>query len=255
MASCYGVIPARYASTRFPGKPLADLLGRPMFWHVYQRAMESGVFAAVTLATDDERIGLAATELGVPWVMTRSDHASGTDRVFEAASLWRLAPTDVVVNIQGDEPALDPKLLEELVLPFADPAVRVSTIAAAISADAAISPNQVKVVLDTSGDALYFSRSVIPCCRDPREAGSVSYLGHIGLYAFRMESLGAFVSLPPSRLEHIEKLEQLRCIENGIAIRVVVSHRHSQGVDTPEDLEAARALLARQPHGIDGRVS
>lgn len=242
MADCYGVIPARYASSRFPGKPLADIGGRPMFCHVYQRAMESGVFKSVLLATDDERIVQAASTYAVPCVMTRRDHPSGTDRVFEAVATLNVQADGVVVNIQGDEPALDPHLLVELVEPFSDPAVRMTTVAVPISAASVLSPNQVKVVLDASGNALYFSRAGIPFYRDaPGEAPS--WLGHVGLYAFRRETLAQFVALPPSRLECIEKLEQLRCLENGIPIRVVISSCTSHGVDTPEDLEIVREHL------------
>lgn len=246
---CYGVIPARFASTRLPAKPLADILGRPMFWHVYCRALESGVFRTVWLATDDARIEAAAREHDVPCLMTSPDHASGTDRVHEAAVALGIEPEAVVVNIQGDEPAMDPVLLAELVEPFTDPAVRVSTVAAPVSARRALDPNQVKVVLNAAGDALYFSRSLVPHVRDmtpdpPDPDDTTLWLGHIGLYAFRMEALRRFVALGPSRLERLEKLEQLRFLEHGIPIRVVRSHRHSQGVDTPEDLERVRALLA-----------
>ena len=239
MTTIHGVIPARYASTRFPGKPLVDIGGKPMFWHVYRRAVESGVFSSLVLATDDERIAEAATRHGVPFVMTRRDHPSGTDRVYEAICQRDLAPDDVVVNIQGDEPALDPRLLTELVRPFADASVRMTTVAVAITVHEAASPNQVKVVLDAAGNALYFSRAAIPFFRDQPEESAV-LLGHVGLYAFRRDTLAQFVSLPPSRLERIEKLEQLRCLENGIPIRVVLVPCAARGVDTPEDLEIVR---------------
>lgn len=248
----YGIIPARYASTRFPGKPLAELLGRPMFRHVYERAClarhpehsSMPLFRSVTLATDDRRIARVAEEAGVPFVMTSPLHVSGTDRVREAADLLGVEEGAVVVNIQGDEPVLDPVMLEELITPFTDAAVRVSTLAAEIPLEQAMSPSRVKVVMAGSGDALYFSRALVPCAKAPDPAQH--FLGHVGLYAFRREALEAFVALPPSRLELTEGLEQLRLLENGIPIRVVVTTRHSQGVDTPEDLEKVRALLMQE---------
>lgn len=249
----YGIIPARYASSRFPGKPLADLLGRPMFRHVYERAClarapedaASPLLRRVVLATDDERIRDAAADAGVPCVMTASGHPSGTDRVCEAARLIGVENEAIVVNIQGDEPALDPGMLEELTSPFEDPAVRVATLATAITPERAESPNQVKVVTADNGDALYFSRAPVPFARE-ESAPADRFLGHVGLYAFRMEALERFVALPPSRLERVERLEQLRLLENGISIRVVVTSRRSHGVDTPEDLDAVRALLTRE---------
>ncbi len=265
--SCYGIIPARYASSRFPGKPLADIAGMPMFWHVYRRAARCPELREVVLATDDERIAEAAHRLGVPFVMTRPDHASGTDRVYEAACLLRDAegkglPDDaVVVNIQGDEPALDPRMLSQLVAPFAagpngpngpdgpdrangaDGArVRVTTLAMAIDAAEAASPDRVKVVTAANGDALYFSRAAIPFDRGGGAHGP-AYLGHVGLYAFRLEALRAFTQLPPSSLERREKLEQLRLLENGIPIRVVPTTYRTHGVDRPEDIGIIINLL------------
>lgn len=239
----YGIIPARYASTRFPGKPLVYIAGKPMFWHVYQRAMRCGVLSSVTLATDDQRIVEAAQALNVPVVMTSAEHQSGTDRVFEAAQTLGVPDMAVVVNIQGDEPALDPEIITELVSPFADPLVRVSTVASVISPERAQVADQVKVVVDSHHNALYFSRAVIPFHRDAHTPDAPPFLGHIGLYAFRMEALRLFVSLPPSSLEKTEKLEQLRLLENGIPIRVIRTVRHAAGVDTPQDLERVAPLL------------
>jgi 3-deoxy-manno-octulosonate cytidylyltransferase (CMP-KDO synthetase) len=238
--NCYGIIPARYASTRFPGKPLADILGRPMIWHVYQRAMESGCFDTVAVATDDVRIEAAAQALGIPVVMTRSDHPSGTDRVLEAARQLGAPENAVVVNIQGDEPALDPAILTELLAPFADPTVRVVTPAVRISADEARRPDQVKVVFSNTMTALYFSRSPIPFDRDGQ---TPDYYGHIGLYAFRMDALTQFVGFNKGTLEDIEKLEQLRLLENDIPIRIILTTHRTVGVDRPEDLEKVRVLL------------
>ncbi len=236
-----GIIPARYQSSRFPGKPLADILGRPMFWHVWTRARRCPLLDRVVLATDDERIRRAAEELGVEALMTSPDHASGSDRVLEAAD--RLGATDdaVVVNIQGDEPALDPALITALLEPFADPAVRVTTPAAPLTAEEAQSPDRVKVVWTQARDALYFSRSAIPHGRDADQPPS--YWGHVGVYAFRLETLRLFSRLPQSPLERLEKLEQLRLLEAGIPIRVVPGTYRGHGVDRPEDIAAVAALM------------
>lgn len=242
--TCYGIIPARYASSRFPGKPLAEILGRPMFWHVYDRARRCAAFDEVALATDDARTADAANVLGVPCVMTAEHHPSGTDRVHEAAMRLGVPDDAVVVNIQGDEPALDPRMLDQLVAPFADASVRVATLAMALSAQEAQSPDRVKVVVVANGDALYFSRADIPFVRDGDVGGDTAgRLGHIGLYAFRMEALRRFTQLPPSRLEQTEKLEQLRLLENGIAIRVVPTTYRTHGVDRPEDIDVIINLL------------
>ncbi len=245
---CYGIIPARYASSRFPGKPLADILGKPMFWHVYERARRCSALIDVALATDDDRIMAAAQNLGVPAVMTRPDHPSGTDRVMEAALALGVSESAVVVNIQGDEPLLDPEMLDQLVAPFSDPDTRVATLAIPIDHQEALRPDRVKVVMDDRGRALYFSRAPIPWLRDGEaddDAGTHGshYLGHVGLYAFRMRALARFVSLPPGRLERIERLEQLRLLENGIPIRVVETTRRSIGVDRPEDIRRVVEMM------------
>jgi 3-deoxy-manno-octulosonate cytidylyltransferase (CMP-KDO synthetase) len=259
MSTFYAIIPARYHSTRFPGKALADIAGKPMIWHVYERARQCPALASVTLATDDERIRRTAEELGMRVVMTRSDHPSGTDRVYEAARALGAADDAVIVNVQGDEPLLDPGMLDELTAPFlaeGGEALMVSTLAVPLrmpqDARRLREPAQVKVVTAANGDALYFSRACIPHVRedgmrenDVWEDGgrNAVFLGHIGLYAFRLRALARFVSLPPSRLEKLEKLEQLRFLENGIPIRVARTGRHCPGVDTPEDLERVRALV------------
>lgn len=238
---CHGIIPARFASTRFPGKPLIDILGKPMFWHVHARASRCPELTGVTLATDDQRIADKAREMGVPVVMTGAHHASGTDRVHEAASLLGIPEEAVVVNVQGDEPALDPAMISALVAPFADPGVLVATLAHAIDNERAASPDQVKVVCAANGDALYFSRAAVPFHRGEDAHG---FFGHIGLYAFRMKALARFTSLPPGRLERLECLEQLRLLENGIPIRVVCVDKGTRGVDRPEDVAAVAAMLA-----------
>ena len=242
---CHGVIPARYASSRFPGKPLALVLGRPMFAHVVDRARESGCLASVHLATDDQRIADAARRLGVDVVMTSPLHPSGTDRVYEAAQILGLGPECVVVNIQGDEPALDPRMLREVTAPFADPAVQVATLARPLPAERAAHPDTVKVVRAASGDALYFSRAPIPFARD-RESRPAPCLAHVGLYAFRLEALKRFTQLPPSPLELTEQLEQLRFLENGEPIRVALTHCLCHGVDRPEDIAIVERLLGEK---------
>jgi 3-deoxy-manno-octulosonate cytidylyltransferase (CMP-KDO synthetase) len=239
--SFHGIIPARYASTRFPGKPLADILGKPMFWHVYERARQCTDLARVVLATDDVRILEAAGSLNVPALMTASHHPSGTDRVLEAAEKLALPESAVVVNIQGDEPALEPQMIHQLIAPFKhDETVQVSTLATTITPSRAQNPNQVKVVFDTNGRALYFSRAPIP---HATTEGNDYFWGHIGLYAFRMKALRKFVSLKTGRLESLERLEQLRLLENGIPIQVVTTKHRSIGVDEPGDLATAKKLI------------
>ncbi len=229
-----GIIPARYGSIRFPGKPLASILGKPMFWHVFQRASRCPELEQVVLATDSRRIAAAAEEHRVPYVMTRPDHPSGTDRVLEAAQHLGLAETTVVINIQGDEPALHPDMLSDLIRPFESGDVQVATLIGPLDPDQRADRDQVKVVINRDGDALYFSRASIPHARDGQAA---SYFRHIGLYAFRMAALRRFVALGPGLLEQTEKLEQLRLLENGIPIRTVQTHHRSLGVDRPEDIE------------------
>jgi 3-deoxy-manno-octulosonate cytidylyltransferase (CMP-KDO synthetase) len=238
----YGIIPARYQSSRFPGKALADIQGKPMFWHVYRRASQCASFSCIVLATDDRRIYSAATALSVPVLMTDPKHPSGTDRVLEAAEKLNVRNEDVVVNIQGDEPLLEPGMLEDLIQPFGDPKVRVTTMAKRITPQAAANPDLVKVVTDRKGHALYFSRSPIPF---DRQKTGCAYLGHIGIYGFRMKTLKHFQRLGPSDLEGIESLEQLRLLENGIPIRVITTAYDSQGVDRPDDLIKILEILAK----------
>lgn len=238
---CYGIIPARYQSHRFPGKPLANILGKPMFYRVYERAISCPLLKKVCLATDDGRIFEAAESHGVPVVMTDPRHPSGSDRIMEAAEILGLEDESVVVNIQGDEPALDPGMLQKLVEPFSDTHIRVTTLARVIDAIQAENPDRVKVVRSALGFALYFSRSKIPHIRDI-DHPETDYLLHIGLYAYRLSALRTFTSLPPSPLEKIEKLEQLRLLEAGISIYVVITDYLGFGVDRPEDLE----MITRQ---------
>ena len=240
---CYGIIPARFGSTRFPGKPLADIAGKPMFFHVYQRAIKCSQLTKAVLATDDERIFSAAKALNVPVIMTRKDHPSGTDRVLEAAQLLNLPDDSIIVNIQGDEPLLAPAMLTGLVSPFISENIEVTTLARKIAQNEARNINQVKVVFSKTGNALYFSRLPIPCYRDDQEE---VFFGHIGLYAFRMNALRKFVTLGPSRLEIAEKLEQLRLLENDIPIHVVLTEHKSIGVDKPEDVLAICEILDKK---------
>ncbi len=234
------IIPARYGAQRFPGKPIADLAGKPLISHVVERARRARGVDAVAVATDDARIARAAEEAGAGAIMT-GEAATGTDRVAEAAR--RLEPrAGIVVNLQGDEPLLDPRALEALVAAMHEQEPPMATLARPLEPDEADRPQVVKVVCDRRGDALYFSRAGIP----HRRAGGVSPLAraHVGVYAFAAEALEAFAALPLGELEREESLEQLRALENGLKIRVVDTRYRGFGVDTPEDLERARAILA-----------
>ena len=234
-----GVIPARFASTRFPGKVLASIAHRPMLQHVYERAAQARYLSSILIATDDERICEVARNFGARVRMTRSDHPSGTDRVAEAASV---ESCDIVVNIQGDEPLIDPAAIDAAVLPLVhDDAIRMSTLSKRIeNPDEIADPNVVKVVTDRQGDAIYFSRCPIPFHRD---SSASAYYKHIGLYVYRRDFLLRYPSLPAGPLEQAERLEQLRALENGYPIRVVETEYESLGVDTPRDLERVTRLL------------
>jgi 3-deoxy-manno-octulosonate cytidylyltransferase (CMP-KDO synthetase) len=239
-----GIIPARYGSSRFPGKPLADILGKPMIWHVYTRARKCAALREVYLATDDERIRAAAEGLGIPTVMTSPGHASGTDRILEAARILGLGQETVLVNIQGDEPALEPDMLRQLIEPFADLAVQVCTLVRPMDGREALDSNRVKAVWSRrTGQALYFSRCPIP----HSQGDGGTYWGHIGLYAYRLPALVRFSELGPSPLEQAERLEQLRFLEAGIPIRVVPTEHRSIGVDRPEDLDIVKVILKEHP--------
>jgi 3-deoxy-manno-octulosonate cytidylyltransferase (CMP-KDO synthetase) len=249
-----GMIPARYASTRLPGKVLAPIAGKPMVQHVYERAKQAGVLSAVLVATDDERVYRAVRDFGGWAEMTSPYHASGTDRLAEVAAR---VDCDLVVNIQGDEPLLEAPVIEAAVAPFlCDPQLRMGTVATPIRTraeheDAAV----VKVVVDREGYALYFSRAPIPFFRLdspspwPQEerrqhpASKLWPLKHIGLYVYRREALLWFAGLEPTPLELTEKLEQLRALENGCRIRVVTVDYSPLSVDTAEDLERVRRIL------------
>jgi 3-deoxy-manno-octulosonate cytidylyltransferase (CMP-KDO synthetase) len=246
-SSAVAVIPARYDSSRFPGKMLADLCGKPMIVHVYERVRQARGLDAVIVATDDERIAAAVTRHGGDARMTRTDHRTGTDRIAEVASQLSC---DIVVNVQGDEPLIDPVTIEDVVRPLVDdPALPMATVRRAISDPGDyLNPHVVKVTVDARGDALYFSRAPIPG-RPGHETGPLPPChAHIGLYAYRRDFLLRFTDLPQTPLEQIESLEQLRALEHGFRIRTVSTVRDTVGVDTPEDLERARErLLAASP--------
>ncbi len=239
------VIPARYHSNRFEGKPLALIAGKPMIQHVVERAGQVSMLSRVVVATDDERIAEAVVSFGGEVVLTRSDHASGTDRLAEAAELLDIAEHDVVVNIQGDQPLFPPQVIEQVAGPLlTDPALPMSTLIYKIIRPEEINdPNHVKTVFDCHGNALYFSRSPIPFQRNPEESIQPTYYKHLGFYAYRKGFLLTFVALPEGEWERFEKLEQLRALEYGYQIRVVLTGHDSIEVDTPQDAERVAAMI------------
>jgi 3-deoxy-manno-octulosonate cytidylyltransferase (CMP-KDO synthetase) len=236
------IIPARFASTRLPGKPLAEIHGKTMIQRVWERARAAKLPQRVLVATDDDRIVAAVRSFGGEAVLTSAAHATGTDRLAEAV---QATDADVVVNVQGDEPLVDPGAIKELVTPFAsDSGLQMTTLFRRIRDQAELSnPNIVKVVLDRGGFAMYFSRAPIPYVRDPRGGWPPLYR-HIGLYAYRRSALLVLASLEPTPLERAEALEQLRALEHGIRIKAVETSYESFEVNTPEDLEQVRRLLA-----------
>lgn len=233
------VIPARYGSTRLPGKPLLDICGKPLIQRVWDVVVRVHGLYEIIVATDDERIAQVVRNFGGRAMMTSPDCQSGSDRVREVA---QTVDADVYVNVQGDEPLLEPLAIEKLLDVFTqDEDVLVATLCSPISREEAQSPNQVKVVRDHAGNALYFSRVPLPFVREANE--TAEYLGHIGIYAYRREALCAFTSLPVSALEKAEKLEQLRFLQASIPIRVLEVPRMGVGVDTQEDLESVRTVI------------
>ena len=232
-----GVIPARFASTRFPGKALASISGKPMVRHVWERASQSRLLDRLLVATDDERIAAAARDFGAETALTSLAHTSGTDRVAEAAAT---TDAEIIVNIQGDEPLIDPAAIDLAISTLLDdPACRMATLKRRIErAEDVANPNVVKVVTTFDGWALYFSRSPIPSNR----GGSARWWKHIGLYVYRRDLLLAYSGLRRGELEQAEQLEQLRALENGIGIRVAETEYDTIGVDTPEDLDAVLKL-------------
>jgi 3-deoxy-manno-octulosonate cytidylyltransferase (CMP-KDO synthetase) len=242
-----GVIPARFTSTRFPGKILAPLAGKPMLQHVYERASQARYLTSTIIATDDQRIFDAARGFGARVRMTRADHFSGTDRVAEVASAEN---ADVIVNIQGDEPLIDPAAIDAAILPVAhDPDILMATLKKKIEDLSEITnPTVVKVVTDHAGDAIYFSRCPIPFNRDGSD--STTYYKHIGLYIYQRDFLLNYSTLPVGPLEQMERLEQLRALENGYRIRVTETEYESLGVDTPADLERVAKLFEWAENGV-----
>ena len=241
------IIPARYASTRFPGKPLAVLGGKTVIQRVYEQV--SRVLDEAYVATDDERISQAVEAFGGKAVMTRTDHKSGTDRIQEAATKIG-TDADVIINVQGDEPFIQPSQIETLMHLFDDPTTQIGTLGKPFeSMDAVENPNSPKIVTDNRGFALYFSRSVIPYIRGKERGewfGDYPFLKHLGIYAYRREVLAEVTRLPQSSLEKAESLEQLRWLQNGYRIRVGLTDVETVGIDTPEDLQRAEEFLAIQ---------
>jgi 3-deoxy-manno-octulosonate cytidylyltransferase (CMP-KDO synthetase) len=235
-----GIIPARYASSRFPGKPLAKILGKPMLSIVYESARKARLLGDVFVATDDERIMKACADLGIPARMTSSELGSGTER---AAAVARGLASDLIVNIQGDEPLLEPGMIDALVEALQDRSVLMASLMARVQDPGAFSDrNRVKVVVDRDRNALYFSRSPIPC-RAPD-----GFFQHIGIYGYRKEFLFRFCALPPSELEKAEGLEQLRALENGFRIRMVETGSPTLSVDTPGDIIEVERFLHGKSH-------
>lgn len=242
-----GIIPARYASTRFPGKPLALLGGKPVIQHVYEKV--AAVLEAAYVATDDERIYDVVKAFGGQVVMTRTDHKSGTDRIEEAIEKiggeW-----DVVVNVQGDEPFVAKSQLDTICHCFDDPTTQIATLGKPFeSMEAVQNPNSPKIVVDNMGFAMYFSRSVIPYVRGKEKSSWLThypFLKHLGIYAYRKDVLRQVTQLPQSSLEIAESLEQLRWLQNGFKIKVGTTDVETVGIDTPQDLECAEEFLKAQ---------
>ena len=235
------IIPARYAATRLPGKPLLAETGKPLIQHVVEAIRPANRIQRIVVATDDQRIAEAVATFGGQAIMTRADHPCGTDRIREAAVALGLADETIVVNVQGDEPEMPAQLVDKLVELLERSDVPMATLATPLPADQAGDPNKVKVVLDGYGRAMYFSRARIPFDRDP--TGQVRYLLHLGIYAYRVGFLKTFAALPPTPAEQAEKLEQLRALEHGHAIVVAVVDYHGRGIDTPADYAAFAARV------------
>ena len=237
------MIPARYGATRFPAKLMQDLCGKPVIVHTYERVADTRLFDEVYVVTDDDRIEKVIREVGGKVIRSKKEHNSGSDRLAEAS---RDLDVDIIVNVQGDEPFTDKENLQKVIDIFVKDLTKSIAVASLMERitdpDDIANPNNVKVVVNKFGEALYFSRNIIPFPRDP--STEVSYYKHIGIYAYRKEALQQFTELPPSLLEETEKLEQLRYLENGFKIRLAFTNIPTIGIDTPEDLERARNRLA-----------
>ena len=236
------VIPARYASTRFPGKPLAPIAGKPMIQHVVEHVRLATLPARIIVATEDERIKSAVESFGGEAILTRPDHRTGTDRIAEVATH---IPADIYINVQGDEPLIDPGTVDAVAAAVADDdSIQLATPCSAITvAGEIMDPNIVKVVLDFDGQALYFSRAPIPWVRDTGDRVAARHWKHIGLYGYRRDALLEFPTLPPGELERIEQLEQLRWLENGFHMHVVETMYNAVSVDVPADILRVEKLL------------
>ena len=244
LPAIYVIVPSRYDSSRFPGKPLALIHGKPMIRHVVERAGASSLPRAVVVATDDERIARTVEEFGGRVVMTRPEHASGSDRLAEAAALLGLDDDDLVINVQGDQPLFAPEIVAEGARPLLEePDLPMATLAKRMTDPTEIAnPNHVKTVFDHRMQALYFSRSPIPHCRDG-QGEQAGHFRHLGFYAYRKRFLDTFVTLPLGVWERTEKLEQLRALEHGYTIKVALTEHDSIEVDTPEDVRRIEAAL------------
>jgi 3-deoxy-manno-octulosonate cytidylyltransferase (CMP-KDO synthetase) len=241
-----GIIPARYASTRFPGKPLVDIAGKSMIQRVYEQAKKSTHLTEVVVATDDIRIERHVTNFGGQVVMTSTQHQSGTDRCFEAMQVFA-TPADVIINIQGDEPFIHPGQIDELASCFRHPGVQIATLVKKIDSTADLfNVNIPKVVLNTNKEAIYFSRQTLPHIRGKKEAEwmqQFTFFKHIGIYAYQVEVLSKITALKPASLEIAEGLEQLRWIENGYKIKVELTDYESVAIDVPDDLKKLTKFL------------
>lgn len=246
------IIPARYGSSRLEGKPLADIAGKPMIQHVYERASEATGVDEVLVATDDERILSAVKAFGGKAVMTSADHQTGTDRLAEVAGSL---DSDIIVNVQGDEPMISPKMIEEAVAPLIeDPSIKMGTLKSVLDNKEDLHDDAVaKLVVDRDDFALYFSRSPIPFLREDGDVASDTvYYKHIGLYVYDRQFLLNYAKMPQTPLEKAERLEQLRALENGYRIKAVTTQEESIGVDTPEGLEKVRALITKRMENSNG---
>ena len=234
------VIPARYGSTRLPGKPLLEIAGKPMIQHVVERVRQSAAPQRVIVATDDDRIVAAVEAFGGEALLTATDHPTGTDRLAEVAAAF--PAVDLVINVQGDEPLIPPQAIDALAAAFVDrPDLQMATLICELEDADAQNPAAVKVVASLDGHALYFSRSLIPYPRNP--GSHCRYYKHIGVYAYRRDFLLQYAKLPPTPLEQTESLEQLRALEHGFRIRLIETAFRSIGVDTPEDLQRVREIF------------
>ncbi len=237
----FAIIPSRFGSTRFPGKPLANISGKPMIQWVYENVSKAEVLDAIYVATDDKRIFNCVESFGGKALMTASTHTCGTDRLAECAGILKLNDDDIVLNIQGDEPLINPKMVMDLFSTFEDPDVYMGTLKKLIENEEELNnPNVVKVISDVKGDAIYFSRYCIPYERDGKKA---NHYKHIGAYAYKTWFLKEYSKMEKTELEKSESLEQLRVIENGLKIRVKETMYQTVGVDTPEQIEMVEKEL------------